>query len=92
MMQMPAITEKGIRRVFRRHGELPRFMFCVGLATYLSVMINTDEAALAALTPKQAGIIEGCCNFMQYLKGAGHKAPRLSCVEILVRRLVTTKI
>jgi hypothetical protein len=74
-IEMPPVVEKGLWRTLSLYGEFPRFMICIGLASYLSIKINTDEHSRATLTPKQAGVIEGCCNFMQYLKGAGHKVP-----------------
>jgi len=74
-VEMPPVVEKGMWRVLSVYGEFPRFMICIGLASYLSIKINTDEHARMTLTPKQTGVIEGCCNFMQYLKGAGKKTP-----------------
>jgi len=74
-MEMPTVVEKGIWRVLSQYGEFPRFMLCVGLASYLSITVNNDTHRRMTLTSKEAGIIEGCCNFMQYVKGAGVKTP-----------------
>merc|ERR1719161_1635779 len=35
--------------------------------------MHRDSHERMILTPKQEGVIEGCCNFMQYLKGEGQK-------------------
>merc|ERR1711964_248487 len=56
-----------------RFGDYPRLMFLIAGASVLCIIMHTEENAKRMLTPKQVGVIEGCCNFMEYLKGAGTK-------------------
>jgi len=72
-IEMPIISYRGCLRVFGTYGEFPRLVVIICLASYLATVMHTESAAAKVLTPKQSGVIEGCCNFMQYLKGSGKK-------------------
>merc|ERR1719281_692991 len=72
-IEMPIVKERGLTRIMSRYGEFPRFLILVGIVSYLIMTVNNHDKAESTLTVKQEGVIEGCCNFMQYLKGAGTK-------------------
>jgi len=72
-IEMPIVKERGLTRIMSRYGEFPRFIILVSIVSYLILTINNRDKAEQTLTVKQEGVIEGCCNFMQYLKGAGTK-------------------
>jgi len=72
-IQLPIIRVKGISRVFSTYGELPRLVVILCIATCCALYMHQQAFEINVLTPKQSGVIEGCCNFMEYLKGAGQK-------------------
>jgi hypothetical protein len=72
-LTFPSYVDKGVMRVITRYGDVPRLAALVAATTILMLNMSLDKNSI--LTPRDAGTIEGCCNFMQYLKGAGIKTP-----------------
>lgn len=70
-IQLPIIRVRGLQRVISTYGELPRLVFVITIATILASWMHQPSREANVLTAKQSGVIEGCCNFMEYLKGAG---------------------
>lgn len=73
-MEMPLAENSGVSRSLSRFGELPRLIMIVAIATYLCAHVNDVEKSKRTLTHRQAQVVEGCCNFMQYVRGAGEKS------------------
>jgi hypothetical protein len=63
----------GFVAVLASFAELPRFVMLLFLVSCLTLYMHRDSHERNILTSRQEGIIEGCCNFMQYLKGEGQK-------------------
>jgi hypothetical protein len=74
-VQVPPVRFQGFSAVLASFAELPRFVLLLLLVSCLTLYMHRDSHERTILTPKQEGVIEGCCNFMQFLKGEGHKVP-----------------
>lgn len=72
-LSFPSFLDKGMMRVLTKYGDVPRL--CILIIVTTLVVWNMALKVSDILTPREAGIVEGCCNFMQYLKGAGVKVP-----------------
>merc|ERR1719333_1439349 len=74
-IEVPPAKFQGFSAVLSSFAELPRFVLLLLLVSCLTLYMHRDSHERMILTPKQEGVIEGCCNFMQYLKGEGTKVP-----------------
>jgi hypothetical protein len=72
-VQVPPVRFQGFTAVLASFAELPRFVLLLLLVSCLTLYMHRDSHEREILTPRQEGVIEGCCNFMQYLKGEGQK-------------------
>merc|ERR1719181_1416323 len=74
-IDFPPVKSKGLIGILGAYGELPRFVLICVLVSCLTMYMHSETHERKMLTAKENGVIEGCCNFMQYLKGAGTKIP-----------------
>merc|ERR1719321_1507148 len=74
-MDFPPIKSRGLLGILSAYGELPRFVLICVLVSCLTMYMHSETHERKMLTAKEEGVIEGCCNFMQFLKGAGEKTP-----------------
>jgi len=74
-IEMPRCKSKGFWKLVSIYGEFPRLVCVIVLATACAMYMHSESHSAAVLTSHQTGVVEGCCNFMQYLKGSGHKTP-----------------
>ena len=75
-MVLPVIRVRGFARIFNNYSDFPRVVIIAAIASYFcmampSHALNGSDADV--ISAKEAGVIEGCCNFVQYLKGSGEK-------------------
>lgn len=70
-MTLPREEKRGLSLVFYRYSEM--LLFLVLLAACIIMGIGRYDTLTSRLTTRQEGIIEGCCNFMQYVRGRGVK-------------------
>jgi len=72
-IEVPPAKFQGFSAVLASFAELPRFVMLLLLVSCLTLYMHRDSHEQKILTARQEGVIEGCCNFMQYLKGEGEK-------------------
>ena len=70
-MTLPREEKRGLSLVFYRYSEM--LLFLVLLAACIIMGIGRYDTLTSRLTTREEGIIEGCCNFMQYVRGRGVK-------------------
>lgn len=73
-LKLPSWNLKGAQVLFFRYYELLLTTAAVLSVFFLLLWFRVQHETAGVISVREEGIIEGCCNFFQYLKGEGRKA------------------